>query len=383
MLSGDMHHDVIVIGGGIVGTATAAHVVATGRSTLLLERATVGAGASGRNSGVVQHPFDPVMVELYRETLGLYRGLIARTDGAFQLGERPAGMLMVSPDEALARSLTDGVAAAWPDVEPTYLGPGEVTALEPALAPDVAACRLEMAFPCEPMGATRAYALAAERLGASVREGVQARPIVRHGRVHGVETRGPDGAEGVRIAAETVIVAAGPWSPALVDPSGAWRPIRPLWGAVVDAELAEPPGHAIEEVWTGVHPADDHPDHAFSLVTAGGRSSIGSCFVADEPVPTAIAPLLLERARRFVPAIADARLGSTRVCARPLSLDERPLVGPVPGVEGLYIAAGHGPWGISTGPAAATLLTDLIEGRRPTPPAAHDPARFGPLPVLG
>jgi glycine/D-amino acid oxidase-like deaminating enzyme len=131
-------------------------------------------------------------------------------------------------------------------------------------------------------------------------------------------------------------------------------------------------------VWTGVEPGEDHPDHAFSLVTAGGRSSIGSCFVPDEPDPGAITPLLLERARRFIPAIADARLGATRVCARPLSLDERPLVGPIPGVDGLYVAAGHGPWGISTGPAAATLLVDLLDGRRPVP-AALDPARFGPL----
>jgi glycine/D-amino acid oxidase-like deaminating enzyme len=382
MLSGVMHQDVIVIGGGIVGTATAAHLVSTGRSTLLLERSTIGAGASGRNSGVVQHPFDPVMIELYRETLGLYRGLIARTDGAFQLGERAAGMLMVSTDPAVARTLADDVAAAMPDIESAYLGPGEVTALEPAFAEDVAACRLDLGFPVEPIGATRAYALAAERLGASLREGVEARPIIRHGRVHGVETRGPDGADGVRIAAETVIVAAGPWTPAIVDPSGAWRPIRPLWGAVVDAVLDAPPGHAAEEVWTGVEPNAEHPDHAFSLVTAGGRSSIGSCFVADEPDPAAVTPVLLERARRFIPGIADARIGGTRVCARPLSLDERPLVGAVPGVEGLYVAAGHGPWGISTGPAAATLLTDLVEGRRDASPAALDPARFGAIPGL-
>ena len=377
-----MHYDVIVIGGGIVGTASAAHVAATGRSVLLLERASLGAGASGRNSGVVQHPFDPVMVDLYRETVGLYRGLPTRTDGAFRLGEEPAGMLMVSTDPDVARSLTDEVAAALPDVEATYLAPGAVTALEPAFAPDVAACRLDIAFPVEPIAATRAYGQAAQQAGATIREGVEARPIVRHGRVHGVETREPGGTADVRIAAETIIVAAGPWSPAVIDPSGAWQPIRPLWGAVVDALLDEPPGHATEEVWTGVEPSDEHPDHAFSLVTAGGRSSIGSCFVADEPDPAAITPVLLDRARRFVPAIAGARLGATRVCARPLSLDERPLVGPIPGVEGLYIAAGHGPWGISTGPAAATLLVDLLDARRAVP-AAFDPGRFGSVPTGG
>lgn len=380
MLSG-VSYDVIVIGGGIVGTATAAHLAASGRAVLLLERATVGAGASGRNSGVVQHPFDPVMVELYRETIGLYRGLTTRTDGAFRLGERPAGILMASLDAGVARSFAAEVAEALPELDPAYLGPGEVSALEPAFAPGVAACRLEIAFPVEPIAATRAYALAAERGGATIREGVEARPIVQHGRVHGVETREPGGVDGIRIAAETVVVAAGPWSAALIEPGGSWQPISPLWGAVVDARLAAPPGHAVEEIWTGLEPGGDHPDAAFSLVTAGGRSSVGSIFVAEEPDAPEVTPPILERARRYVPSLAEAEVGATRVCARPLSLDERPLVGPIPGVDGLYLAAGHGPWGISTGPAAATLIVDLLDGRRATP-ATLDPGRFGPIPGL-
>ncbi len=381
MLSG-VSYDVIVIGGGIVGTATAAHVAASGRSVLLLERAAVGAGASGRNSGVVQHPFDPVMIELYRETVGLYRGLATRTEGAFRLGERPAGILMASLDPAVAQAFATEVADELPELEPEYLAPGDVTALEPAFAPEVAACRLDDAFPVEPIAATRAYALAADRAGTTIREGVEARPIVQHGRVHGVETREPGSVDGIRIAAETVVVAAGPWSPTLIDPSGTWRPISPLWGAVVDARLPAAPGHAAEEIWTGLEPGGDHPDDAFSLVTAGGRSSVGSIFVADEPDPAVVTPTILERARRYVPGLAEADIGATRVCARPLSLDERPLIGPIPGVEGLYLAAGHGPWGISTGPAAATLIADLLDGRRTTP-SALDPGRFGEIPVAG
>ena len=378
-----MNHDVIVIGGGIVGTATAAHLAASGRSVLLLERSTIGAGASGRNSGVVQHPFDPVMVALYEETVALYRALASRADGAFGLAPTPAGMLMVSPDAEAARSLTIDVAAALPTLDATFLAPGEVSTLEPAVAPDIAGCRLEIAFPVEPLAATQAYAADARRAGATLREGVSARPIIQHGRVHGVETSGPDASSGVRIRADDVIVAAGPWSPAIVDPTGTWRPIRPLWGVVVDAGLAAPPGHAIEEIWTGVEPADTHAETAFSLVTAGGRSSVGSVFLADEPDPAVVAPAILDRARRFVPSIAQAMIGPTRACARPLSRDDRPLIGPVPGVDGLWIAAGHGPWGISTGPAAATLLVDLLDRRVAMAPAPLAPDRFGPIAGLG
>jgi glycine/D-amino acid oxidase-like deaminating enzyme len=67
------------------------------------------------------------------------------------------------------------------------------------------------------------------------------------------------------------------------------------------------------------------------------------------------------------------------VCARPLSLDGRPLLGRAPGVDGLWIAAGHGPWGISTGPASGRLIADLITGALDAPPPELDPARFGPL----
>jgi D-hydroxyproline dehydrogenase subunit beta len=67
----------------------------------------------------------------------------------------------------------------------------------------------------------------------------------------------------------------------------------------------------------------------------------------------------------------------TRRCARPQSADGRPLVGRVPWLDGLYVVAGHGPWGISTAPGTAKMLADLMMGRRTGVPPALDPARFG------
>jgi glycine/D-amino acid oxidase-like deaminating enzyme len=64
-----------------------------------------------------------------------------------------------------------------------------------------------------------------------------------------------------------------------------------------------------------------------------------------------------------------------------LALDGRPLVGAVPGFDGLFIAAGHGPWGISTGPASARHVAELVLGkpdpRTPVVAAATGAARFG------
>ena len=75
------------------------------------------------------------------------------------------------------------------------------------------------------------------------------------------------------------------------------------------------------------------------------------------------------RAATFLPALARARPRGVRACARPQSLDGRPLVGEAVGVEGLWVAAGHGPWGISTGPATARLVVDAIRGRAEVPAA--------------
>jgi len=61
--------DVVVIGGGIIGCAAAAMLADRGASVVLIEATAIGAGASGRNLGAIQHPFDPVLAPLYRESV--------------------------------------------------------------------------------------------------------------------------------------------------------------------------------------------------------------------------------------------------------------------------------------------------------------------------
>jgi glycine/D-amino acid oxidase-like deaminating enzyme len=360
--------DVVVVGGGIVGVSAAAHLALTGRRVLLVERTEIAAGASGRNSGVVQHPFDPVLIDLHLATLALYRAL----DG-FSLPAEPAGLLNVTRDVDGARRLTAERVASHPGLRPSFIGPDEMDSLEPAVAPGVAACRLDIGYPVAPAAATNAYAAWARRLGVEIRVGAAA-TLWRDGdAVRGVRLD-----SGERRAAGDMVVAAGPWTPAIVDPSGAWNPIRPSWGVVVPVALADAPRHIIEEAEISIEPGvESDAGLAFSLVTADGSTSLGSTFLPDEPEDDDLVPRIVERGASFVPAIASARLGLSRRCARPLSADGRPLIGRVPGVEGLWVAAGHGPWGISTGPASGRLIADLVDGRIPTPPAALDPARFG------
>ena len=382
MAAPDLVADVAIVGGGIVGCSAAAFLAESGVAVLLIEGTAIAAGASGRNSGVVQHPVDPVLAALHLETVELYRRLgaaddaPAAADGGFRLGRQPAGLLYVTRRAALAAALAAELAASHPQLAPSYLDPGAARRLEPALAGGVAACRLEIGFPVAPAAATHAYARAAERAGARLLAGSEARLSLVDGACEGVEV------DGRRVAAGSVIVAAGPWTPRIVDPGGTWCPIRPNWGVVAEVVLERPPRHVLEEaaIDETIEP-DGQPATgggiAFSLVTAAGRSVLGSTFLEDEPDAAALTPRLRAHGAAYVPAIGDAPTIAVRSCARPLSADGRPLVGAIGWIDRLFVAAGHGPWGISTGPATARMIADAVKGRDAGIPAALDPGRFG------
>jgi glycine/D-amino acid oxidase-like deaminating enzyme len=159
--------------------------------------------------------------------------------------------------------------------------------------------------------------------------------------------------------------------------------------------LKRPPIHVLEEAAMdealGVEAMDDGAAHASteprispdelrpeaSLVTAAGVSAVGSTFLPDEPDLRDWTEPILRRATTFVPGLFDAPIRETRACARPQSLDGRALIGRIPWAEGLYICAGHGPWGITTGPASARQVADLVLGRPVEIDPAFDPVRFG------
>ena len=357
--------DVAVIGGGIVGTATAAFLAEGGLRVRLYERSSIAAGASGRNSGIVQHPFDPVLVGLYRQTLTEYRRLAEDPAISFALPTEAAGLLLVGRDVDTALRAAEDWRRTWPATSPEVLAGHELVRLEPSLAPDLVLCRLAIGYPVAPAAATEAFATLAARRGVEIVLGGDARPVTSAGRASGVRLDGSDS----RIEpAGMVVVAGGPWSAQIIDPDGVWRPIRPSWGVVASIALVEAPRHALEaidiavETAAGAPPTDADNTVEFSLVPGTGSSSLGSTFLVDEPDPAAWLETLRTVGSRYVPAVATAPLIGLRTCARPVSRDARPLVGSVPWVDGLWIAAGHGLWGISTGPGSARLLADAILG---------------------
>jgi glycine/D-amino acid oxidase-like deaminating enzyme len=355
--------DVAIIGGGIVGCAAAAFLAEAGVRVELYERDEVGSAASGRNSGSVQHPFDPVMAGLHEETLGHYREL----DG-LDFPDSPAGVLLLGEHPTLLEPAVDEIARTAPELSPAVLEPRELHGVEPAVADDLWACRLDTGYTVRPLAATRAFARRAFTAGVRFLEHETAWPWVASGRSRGVLSAG------VRRAFDAVLLAAGPWTPELVDPTHGWRPIAPLWGVVAEVEMAEPPRHVLEEVGVEAVVAAG-ADSIFSLVAADGQVSVGSTFLSEAPGPAVWVGPLRRGGVRWAPGLERARITGARACPRPQSFDGRPLVGELPDTEDLWIVAGHGPWGISTGPATARIAVDALLGRGeiPTPLSA---ARF-------
>jgi glycine/D-amino acid oxidase-like deaminating enzyme len=369
--------DVVVIGGGIIGCAAAAIMADRGAQVILVEGSAIGAGASGRNLGAIQHPFDAVLAPLYTESLTRYRALADVVRGHFEIGRAPAGLLLLNRDADAAASQAQRIAHQFPELDPTFLDAEAVAQAEPSLASGLSAVALSTGYPVPPAAATEAWAdLAADR-GSRFLVGSPGRVEAADDRVTGVALD-----DGTLISAGAVLVAAGPWTPGIVDPGGAWRPITSTYGVTLQLRMdGSAPTHVVEEDEvdavnraaaataraSSVGP-EAEPPSLFSLASAAGISTLGSTFLSAEPDASRIQTLLLRRAAEFLPAIGEAEVIGRRVCARPQSVDGRPFIGAVPGTAGLFVCAGHGPWGISTGPASAAIAARAVLDGTPPPP---------------
>jgi D-hydroxyproline dehydrogenase subunit beta len=396
--------DAVIVGGGIIGAACALELAGRGASVTLLEREELAAGASGRNQGWFVLSADPPCAPMSRVSLERYLGLIDDSPVPVTFDREPVGHLLVTRDAGAADLLRER-AEAWAatGVRAEQLDDAALRTEEPALHDGVfaSAWLLEQGHRIEPAALTVAHALRARELGADIRRHTMARSLTRAGeRVTGVVTD-----DGV-IAADTVIVAAGPWSAPLVRPLGIDLPVTGSRGWIV--ELAAPQGllrHLIEE-------EDDPPPAGDRSGSDGDTFPTAASFVAEGHAPPSVAALLhsssdgtvacgashhpalraepddveaprriVERAVATVPALAGATLRGVRWGIRPMTPDGRPVVGWLR--DGLFAAAGHGPEGILLGGGTGALVAALVSGDEPPfDPGPFDPSRFVGSPDL-
>src|SRR6266705_3221125 len=154
--------DVIVIGGGVVGTTTAWLVAEAGAEVVLLERGALASGATGRSQGLVLPPDHAELVPLWRESLALYERLADAYEFGFD--RTPIGTLLLATTEAQLESLEAVTHAG------ERLDPAGVAQAEPALAPGMAGGLLVAeGRRSDPGALVAAAAEAAVRAGADIR----------------------------------------------------------------------------------------------------------------------------------------------------------------------------------------------------------------------
>jgi D-amino-acid dehydrogenase len=193
-----------------------------------------------------------------------------------------------------------------------------------------------------------ALEFAARALGVDWRTGVTARLAVDHGNVRAVET------SSATINCATVVIAGGAWTPELASSFGLRTGVRPVRGQIVHLQLDADTGS-----WPVLQPILSH----YVVPFRDGRLALGAT-VEDvgfdvRPTVGGIRQLLSE-GLRLSPGLADATFLEVRVGLRPVSDDDLPVIGSLPGAENVYVASGHGANGLLLGPVTARLVADAI-----------------------
>jgi 4-methylaminobutanoate oxidase (formaldehyde-forming) len=372
----------VVVGGGITGASVAYHLAKAGwRDTVLIEKDELTSGSTCHAAGLVtQFNPSPTMMRFRRYSIELYQEL-----GVF---ERVGGLRFASSEEQL-KELQRGVSRARGiglDVE--LISPDEAAGLMPAITKRSlhGAVWVPSDGHLDPHTATHALAAAARRLGAS---------ILTQRRVTGIELTDGSSVKAIqtdagRIEAEVIVIAGGIWAPQIAAMAGAFIVSTPVDHQ--HAALLAVPGHELPHDM----PCFRDPDNLIYGKSEAGGVVLGG-YEADPvarwidgvpwdhagtslpPDQARFEPLLAGAARRF-PFMGEA--GIVKLVCHPdaMTPDANPHVGPVPGVRGLYLAAGLSLNGFGGGGGIGRSLAELITtGSSELDLHPYRPWRFGPV----
>ena len=358
--------DVVVVGGGAMGASIAYHLAAAGagRVVLLEREAALGTGSTGRCAGGFRIQFSSEinvrlslasvrMIRSFTEEHGL--PLDVDVDGYLFLVRDEASWPGYQAAAAMQRSLGARVeeldAAAVAELIPGLATEGVVGA---TFGPDDGIA--------DPSGLTNGYATLARRAGAEFRLGTAATAIRMSsdgGRVTGVST--PDG----DIDAPVVVNAAGVWARDLAATCGIDLPIEPQPRHVVTTSgFAGRP----ERRTLVIDTATMFYFHREGAGVLMGMPRLADAVATFETVVDDrwIAEELLPQAIRVLPALEDAGLARSWVGLYEMTPDRHAILGPVEGLNGLYLAAGFSGHGFQHAPIVGTVIAELITGAPPT-----------------
>jgi sarcosine oxidase subunit beta len=347
--------DVVIVGGGIIGVSIAVHLAERGMTdVVILEREAVAAGATSQATGGIRQQFTTEsQIRLSVESVRFYERFAERVGQPLAFRQVGYLFLLSTPGQndafrqavALQNSLgvpsellaAETIARQHPMIDTTGIVGGSFCPTDGVAAP-----------------ADAAYGLAARarELGVRICEGVEVTAIEQSaGRVTGVQTTA--GA----IACGDLVNAAGPWAAGVAAMAGLEVPVTAHPRQVFTLQrLPELPSDFpfTIDLKSGTYV---HQEQSATLLGGGDRDAPSG----GEPVvnwerfeATAVA------ASRWLPAVAEAEVRSGWCGLREMTPDDHPILGPVPGLAGLWLAVGFSGHGFMHAPAAGRILAEWM-----------------------
>ena len=352
--------DAVIIGGGVMGCSLQYHMATKGTTrTLLLERKVLGAGSTGLSQAICRmHYSNPVTASMAWDSLKVYSDFGEQVGG--EAGFVKTGYLVVVEEIdrpslelniAMQRELGINVGLVTPselrDLAPmmeTYQGEGLAWEPESGYA--------------NPYLVTTSYASRSKDMGAEIALKVAATGLeISGGRVQAVLT------DQGRIATNVAVVAAGPWSNALMAGTGAEFPLVPVRHQVA---LATRPAGLLPE-----HPVVGDIAQSFSfrpesptLTMVGFGEDEVELDNYDEGFDKADGDSAMERLIRRMPAMSESYFRGGWSGLFTTTPDWHPILDRVPGVEGLFCMVGFSGHGFKLAPAIGLAMAELVlDGR--------------------
>jgi sarcosine oxidase subunit beta len=352
--------DVIVVGGGINGASIAFNLAKEGLKVALIEKDFIAAGPTGRSSAIIrQHYSNEVTARMALRSLRIFRHFDDVVGGDPDFHQ--AGFLLAARSEDVEQLKANVALQKTVGINTCVVSPQEVKELEPHVSIEgiaAAAYEPESGY-ADPAATTTAYAQRAKELGASLHLGTRVGSIlVEEGRVTGVET------ERGAFQAGAVVVTAGPWTPLITKTIGIQLPIKASRHQV--ATYKRPVEFDRLMVYAGfadevyIRPETGQLMLVGSIEPEEAEDEIANPDSFNERVDFDIVADFSERVARRYPLMERGTSAGGWASLYDITPDWHPIMGALPGVEGLYCAAGTSGHGFKLGPAVGEMMADLI-----------------------
>ena len=350
--------DVIVIGAGVQGASLAFHLTARGARVTVLERATAGAGATGRSSGLVRVYYDLLAeARLAWVSYQWFADWDARVGG--ECGFTKTGFVWIEPAERRDRVEANSASHRAMGVDSNVLDADGIRALFPALAvgDEVAAYEPHSGY-ADPSQTAGAFLAASRRQGGRLVTGAEVTAIrTAGGRVEGVDTTKGS------FDAPVVVNAAGGWAGRVAALAGVDVPLS-VWrhdtGYLGVPAAVERPIPVVIDIANGMYFRPEGLGADMVLIGLEDDNQMGGS--PDRPTGDA-SPDFRERASERVvlrvPGLIDGTFRAAHSGQDGLTPDQRAMLGQA-GPDGFYLDCGHSGTGFKTAPAVGLAMAELI-----------------------